>query len=367
MSANDENRNPSNHGTPSINTAIGPKDREGDPAYINATEPSSSQGSSLQSPRAGAQATPSLPTIPETFGSISPTSPQYTLSQDGNGQGDVTPSSPEQHDTTSIGAQVTSTLTSVMAALRLSRTPSPPAEDVAQHGLSPTGTDRDDAIPPVSEQHNTASYGAQITSASGTIQQASDISASSSVSSYPSPQDDPQHPLSQNGVDEADFAPSFPPQQFEYSTVPAGLQNIREQDTLHMIQNQGDSSGQPAGDSAPPVPPRGGHNRQPSVDERSSSSGRSPCCRCDDPSRSVYMSTFDAKPIRACRDPPPNLNGGRFWNPLTQLYEPDVQRPTRLDDPPMPSAYSHHHRMIISTAVHDYLFQPVVMIQAQVG
>jgi len=332
---------------------------------MSATTPSNSQGSSLQSPRAGAQATPSLPTIQETVGSPSPTSPQYTLSQSGTNQGDITPSSSEQHDTASQGTQDTSILSAVMGALRLSRTSSPPTEDVTQHELSPTGTDQDNIMPSASDRQEAPASDAQHTSPLDDIREASDLS-DSSRSSYPSPQDDPQHALSLNGVDESDFAPSFPLRQFEYSTIPAGLHNIRQQDMNHY---QGDSSVQPAGDSAPPVPPRAGHIRQQSVDERSDSSGRSPCSHCDGPPESESRSTFNPEAVRACRNPPLNLNGGRFLNPLTQRYETDILIPITTSDDPMPCAYSHHHRMRVPTSAYcnlSYHFQTVV-VQEQIG
>jgi len=345
MSANDENRKPTNHGTFSINTAIG----QNKDTSSNATETSSSQAPSLQSPRAGSQAPPSLDTIAETSGATNLTSPlsgnaaQYTLSQS------ITTSPTEQEATSSFGSQVISALSNAMGSLGVTQLSNPPADNDPQYAASQSASNQADLAPPGSGRQEPSMNGAHVTLPSWrgrTIEEeVSDISESSS---YPSSPVDPQHPLSLNGVDETDFAPPTPVRQFDYSTVPAGLQNIRAQDALHMNQDHGDSSGQPARSSA-----ARGHARQASVDERSDSSGESPCDVCDHPQRSEYMSTFEPKPVRACRNPPLNLNGGQFWNPLTQQSEADVQIPITEETKRMPCAYNHDHRVTVPTSTHD--------------
>jgi hypothetical protein len=368
MSANDENRIPTTHAKSSIDTNVNPHHSDGpsnhhgqDSADHSAGTSGGSQPHSPQSatsqggsqtqnavPRTGLQVAPSLDTIPEAFAPTTPSSPavvdyaQYAALQSGTYQRDNLPPSPsEQHATASYGSQVTSALSNAMGALGLTQLPSRSIDNNPQHASSQHDNNQADRAPPVSHGQEASFQGGQVISPFSTVEQASDISASSSLS-YPSPQDDPEHALSLNGIDEADFAPPLPSRQFEYSRVPAGLQNIRQQDMLHGNQEQGDSSGQPAGDSAPPLPPRS-HTRQSSVDERPGSSGRLSCADCGDSSLSAYMSTFVPKPIRACRNPPLTLQGGWFWNPLIQQRQADVQRLITTDHPPLPCAYSHSH------------------------
>ena len=373
MSGNDENQNPSNHGPHPLDTSMqnpyypdGPIKVRGqslsDSAYGSipgsSTGPSDSQYPSPQSAtsqgnpqlhspqrenaRHGSMAMPSLGTVEEASEATqAPSSPslhvlQHALSQRDTDQSDLTLPPSEQHDTTSFSSQVRSALCNAIGSLSLTQSSSPPADIDPQHASSQSDISQAALDPPVSGRQEAPLDGSHATIPSRTSEEASDTSE---ASSYPSSQVDPQHPLSQNGVDETDFAPSTPVRQFEYSTVPAGLQNIRAQDMLHMNQDHGDSSGQPAGNSAPPIPPR--HTRQASVDERSTSSGESPCDVCDAPEGSEYMSTFVPKPVRACRHPPLNLNGGRFWNPLIQQYEADVQEATTEETNRMPRAYSH--------------------------